>query len=150
MAFRVAPLLELGGFDECLGAGSRAGGGEDLDAFLRVLLAARLVAYEPAAVAWHEHRTVAGALDRQMFAYGKGLTAYLFKHAISRRSAWPMARRALPGLARFAGLTGEAREAGSGSAMVRRAVLWEVAGSLVGPLAYWRGRQVAARAKRMS
>jgi len=150
MAFRTTALRVLGDFDECLGAGSPAGGGEDLDVFLRVLLGGGLIAYEPAALVWHEHRAAPGALDRQMFAYGRGLTAYLFKHATSRRSAPAMARRLAPGLVRLAGLTRASRRATRGTATARRAPLWEVAGSLTGPYAYWRGRQVAARSTRMS
>jgi GT2 family glycosyltransferase len=150
MAFRADVLRALGGFDECLGAGSPAAGGEDLDAFLRVLLEGFRLSFEPASLVWHEHRAAAGDLDRQMFDYGKGLTAYLFKHATSRRSAPGMAGRMVPGLVRFAGLTRGSRRATRGTATARRAPLWEVAGSLTGPLAYWRGRQVAARSTRMS
>lgn len=150
MAFRADVLRALGGFDECLGAGSPTGGGEDLDAFLRVLLEGHRLSFEPASLVWHEHRAAPGELDRQMFDYGKGLTAYLFKHATSRRSAPGMAGRVVPGLVRFAGLTRGSRRATHGTATARRAPLWEVAGSLTGPFAYWRGRQVAARATRMS
>jgi len=150
MAFRAAELRVIGGFDECLGAGSPAGGGEDLDAFLRVLLERGRIGYEPAALVWHEHRAAPGELDRQMYNYGKGLTAYLCKHALSRRSAGPMAGRVVPGLARLAGLSQRSRRAAQGTTAARRAPLWEVAGSLAGPWAYLRGRQGAAHPTRMS
>jgi GT2 family glycosyltransferase len=150
MAFRAAALRATGGFDECLGAGSPAGGGEDLDAFLRVLLDGGLIAYEPAALVWHEHRAAAGDLDRQMFDYGKGFTAYLFKHATSWRSACALASRLLPGVAGFARLGRRFHGAARDSGVAGRAPLWEVAGFLAGPFAYRRARQVAARATRMS
>ena len=150
MAFRAAALLEMGGFDECLGAGSPAGGGEDLDAFLRVLLDGRRIALRARRLVWHEHRAGADALHRQMFDYGKGFTAYLAKHAVSRRSAPVLARRLPAGMAGMVRLGGRFREATERSGADRRAPLWELAGFLAGPLAYWRLRQVVARATRMS
>jgi O-antigen biosynthesis protein len=150
MAFRASLLRDMGGFDECLGAGSPAGGGEDLDAFLRVLLEGGRISYEPAALAWHEHRAALEALDRQMYDYGKGLSAYLCKHALSRRSAARMAGRARRGAPRLVRLSGRSRRAARGTAVARSAPLWEVIGSFAGPWAYLHGRQVAARTTRMS
>ena len=72
-------LMGLGGFDETLGAGTPAGGGEDLDAFVRVLRAHRSLVYEPSAVVWHRHRADPGAQRRQLFSYGTGLTPFLTK-----------------------------------------------------------------------
>ncbi len=70
-------LKELGPFDEALGAGSPCGGGEDVDMFVRVILAGRRVAYEPSAVVWHFHRAQLSQLSRQMTTYGSGCTAAL-------------------------------------------------------------------------
>lgn len=150
MAFRTDLLREIRGFDERLGAGSPAGGGEDLDAFLRVLLTGRLIASEPAAVVWHEHRAGADALHRQMFDYGKGFTAFLAKHAVSRRAAPIMGRRLSSGAIGLVRLVGRFNQATQSSGAGRQAPLWEIAGFLAGPLAYWRGRQVGAGATRMS
>ncbi|MDQ6746680.1 MAG: glycosyltransferase, partial [Candidatus Dormibacteraeota bacterium] len=79
-------MLDLGGFDEALGAGSPAGGGEELDVFVRVLRADRSLAYEPSAVAWHHHRSDPRALRQQLFHYGAGLTAFLTKYVIDSRT----------------------------------------------------------------
>lgn len=150
MAFRASLLRAIDGFDECLGTGSEAGGGEDLDAFLRVLLEGGRISYEPAALAWHEHRAAPDALNRQMYDYGKGLSAYLCKHALSRRSAARMAGRSLSGAGRLVQLSRRSRQAAWGTPLTRSAPLWEVIGSFAGPWAYLRGRQVAARTTRMS
>ena len=69
--------LDLGGFNERLGAGTRTAGGEDLEMFIRVLLAGSDLVYEPSAVTWHMHRTDETQLKKLMFGYGKGLTAVL-------------------------------------------------------------------------
>ncbi len=83
MAFRRDVLRALGGFDEALGAGTASAGGEDLDVFVRVLLAGHAVAYEPAALVWHSHRAELDALRRQLFGYGTGLTSFLFKYLLN-------------------------------------------------------------------
>src|SRR5262249_41654120 len=72
-AVRAAVIRELGGFDEALGAGTATDGGEDLDAFVRVLLGGHALAYEPAAIVWHSHRSDLAALRKQMWGYGTGL-----------------------------------------------------------------------------
>lgn len=67
------------GFDETLGAGVPTGGGEDLDVFLRILLAGNQLVHEPAAIVWHRHRADNDALLKQMSGYGLGLGAWLAK-----------------------------------------------------------------------
>jgi glycosyltransferase involved in cell wall biosynthesis len=94
MAFRVADLRRLGGFDESLGAGSPTGGGEDLDIFVRILRAGLSLSYEPAALVWHDHRVDEAELAHQMYSYGKGLAAYLCKLLVSRRTAPDLLARA--------------------------------------------------------
>jgi GT2 family glycosyltransferase len=144
MAFRAAALREIGGFDERLGAGSPAGGGEDLDAFVRVLLAGYRLSYEPAALAWHEHRVTQADLGRQMYAYGKGLSAYWFKHLVAPRSRRQVAARLLAAAARLALLARRSRVAADQAAVSRFVPACELGGLLVGPFAYLRGRRTAA------
>ncbi len=77
MAFRTTDLRARGGFDEALGTGTPAMGGDDLAAFYDVIAAGQRLVYEPAAIVLHRHyRTYAG-LRRQMYGYGAGLGAYL-------------------------------------------------------------------------
>lgn len=82
-AVRTGEMARLGGFDEALGAGTASGGGEDLDFFLRVVLAGHALAYEPSAFVWHEHRREREALRRQMYAYRSSLVAYANKHVLT-------------------------------------------------------------------
>jgi GT2 family glycosyltransferase len=87
-AFRRGLIDQLGGFDEILGAGTPCRGGEDLDAFVRIIRSGHSIKYEPSAVVWHRHRADLPALRKQMYAYGVGLTAYLAKlcrHRSTRR-----------------------------------------------------------------
>ncbi|OFV73533.1 glycosyltransferase [Rhodococcus erythropolis] len=82
MAFRRTWLLENGGFDELLGTGTPAKGGEDLDIFRRVVLSGRSLIYFPAAVVYHHHRDSYRELRRQMYAYGVGMCCNLLRHAV--------------------------------------------------------------------
>ena len=66
---------ELGGFDVSLGAGTPAGGGEDLDLHVRLLRDGHAVAYEPSAIVWHTHPDGASSLRRQVRRHGVGLGA---------------------------------------------------------------------------
>ena len=97
-AVRRSAVLALGGFDEALGIGSPTGGGEDIDLFVRVLLSGRALAYEPAAVVWHRHRTDVADLRRQVRDYGTGLGGWLTTLALRPRTALMLARRAVPGV----------------------------------------------------
>jgi GT2 family glycosyltransferase len=73
--------LSIGGFDERLGAGTPASGGEDIDMFFRILRSGRQLVNEPAAIAWHRHRATADDLRAQTRGYGLGLGAWLAKVA---------------------------------------------------------------------
>jgi GT2 family glycosyltransferase len=78
-------VLGLGGFDELLGVGSPTGGGEDIDYFVRALLADAALAREPGAIVWHLHRRDVSDLRKQIADYGLGLGAVIAKLAFSRR-----------------------------------------------------------------
>ena len=133
----------LGGFDEALGAGSPAGGGEDLDAFVRVLLGGRSLVYEPSAIVWHVHRGDSAALRAQLFSYGLGLTAFLAKHMADRRTVAQVLRRVPAGVRRAARMwSGDA----IGDPAPAKLVAYELAGMLCGPAAYMRGRRRLTRA----
>ncbi len=79
MAFTSTFLREEKGFDLALGAGSCAGSGEDLAAFFQVIIHGHCLVYEPAALAYHKHHRNYANLQKQMYYYGTGLTAYLTK-----------------------------------------------------------------------
>jgi GT2 family glycosyltransferase len=134
---------ELGPFDEALGAGSPAMGGEDLDYFLRIVRHGLAIAYEPAALVWHIHRREFADLRRQMIGYGSGLTAYACKQLTSRQTARDALRRMPAGLAVMAtvptrGSVGHGARAARSSRTLRAA---EARGLVAGPLRYLRGRR---------
>src|SRR6202044_1734457 len=76
MAFRRAALDRIGGFDVALGAGTPTSAGEDTLALTLVLRAGFEIAYEPAALMWHHHRTDLASLNKQLHGYSVGLTAF--------------------------------------------------------------------------
>jgi GT2 family glycosyltransferase len=131
-------MRRLGGFDEALGAGSPAGGGEELDAFVRVLRAGRTLVYEPAAVVWHLHRDDPQALRRQLFSYGEGLTAFVTKYLVDVGTTREILRRVPEGGRRLLSLWSTAALQGP---VPVRLVLVEAFGMAAGPIAYVRGRR---------
>ncbi|MET9202545.1 glycosyltransferase [Gordonia sp. NPDC003585] len=83
-AVRRSVAFALGGFDEALGAGSPAKGGEDIDWFVRTIVAGHTLVFEPDAITWHQHRDDDDALSAQAHGYGLGLGAWLTKIAFDR------------------------------------------------------------------
>jgi glycosyltransferase involved in cell wall biosynthesis len=77
MAFRTEYLRHRGGFDNALGAGTIAMGGDDLAAFYDVMRSGKQLVYEPAAIVLHRHHREYEALRRQIYGYGAGLGAHL-------------------------------------------------------------------------
>jgi GT2 family glycosyltransferase len=135
-AVRRDALLKLGGFDLLLGAGSPCRGGEDLDMFLRVILAGGRIRYVPSAIIWHRHRVNAPALREQIYSYGNGLGAYIAKHLGSRELRTALLAHGL----QQAGLTIKAlRRAALGSQLglgATRYALSEVRGVVAGAWSY--------------
>jgi O-antigen biosynthesis protein len=140
-ALRRSWVVKVGSFDPRLGAGSPGRGGEDLDIFLRVILAGGRIHYVPSALVWHRHRTDASALSEQLYSYGHGLGAYVAKHLGRRdfqaallghgvRHAWSLVRQM-----RIA-----SRESQLGTRAWRLAVT-EVRGIVAGAVRYWVSRK---------
>jgi hypothetical protein len=137
MAFRTAVIRELGGFDEALGAGTRTAGGEDLDAFVRILQAGYVLAYEPSSMVWHHHRSDLDGLQRQMYSYGTGLTAFLTKHLLDRTTRSSLLRRVPRGVAKLASVPKTTRTAvGAVEVPSRSLLVREFAGMAAGPALY--------------
>jgi GT2 family glycosyltransferase len=152
-AVRTELLRGLGGFDEALGAGTRTAGGEDLDIFVRVLLAGHALAYQPSAVVWHHHRAGIDDLRTQMFGYGTGLSAFVTKHLWEPETRWEVLRRIPRGVVRVlaiakgtqGSLGAAAVESGTPEVPVRALLLRELAGLLVGPIRYLQARWSGSR-----
>jgi hypothetical protein len=89
MAFRREVLSRIGGFDVALGAGTPAFAGEETLALTLTMLSGYRVAYEPAALVWHNHRPDLEGLSLQQYGYGVGLTAYYAALLRHRPSVFP-------------------------------------------------------------
>lgn len=142
-SFSKKALQEVGGFDEALGAGAVTGGGEDLDAFVKVLLSGWRLVYEPTAIIGHIHRSDVNALNRQIWTYGTGLTAFLCKYLVNPKTAPGILRGMPAGLMKVVGST----EKSTSSHILPRSVAYrEVAGMLAGPFLYGKARWLNRRA----
>jgi glycosyltransferase involved in cell wall biosynthesis len=69
-------VLELGGFDLDLGAGSAAPCSEDTDVWYQLLRRWHSIHYTPRAIVNHYHRSSPEELRKQIYAYAKGHAAY--------------------------------------------------------------------------
>jgi glycosyltransferase involved in cell wall biosynthesis len=137
-------MLDLGGFDEALGAGTRTRGGEDLDAFIRVLRGGRSIVYDPAAVVWHHHRADHAALLRQLYGYGTGLSALVTKLLVQRGTRGDVLRRVPRGVLRVVAIRRQTSERlGAEAAAPPGAFVRELLGLLAGPALYFRARSAA-------
>jgi O-antigen biosynthesis protein len=132
---RRAVARELGGFDSTLGAGTQAAGGEDLDLYIRLLLAGHVIAYEPSAIVWHEHPDGPERLRRQVYRYGVGLGATLTKQLLLGPARLELLRAAPAGV-RYASDPGSRKNVAKSAAYPRRLDWLERAGMLAGPFAY--------------
>ena len=95
-------LEQLGGFDEALGAGTLCGGGEDLDVFVRTVLAGHRLVYEPSAIVSHVHRAELSDLAKQMGTYGSGATAALTALVLrNRRARYALLSKVITGAVRI-------------------------------------------------
>lgn len=140
MAFRTRWLREHGGFDPATGAGSPARGGDDLTAFLRVLIDGGTLHYQPDAVVRHWHRRDYAGLRRQSYGYGVGLGAHLTATAAQRPALLAaMAKRVGPATMQLVGRNSP-KNRDKDAAFPTELTWLERAGILSGPFAYARSR----------
>jgi GT2 family glycosyltransferase len=137
-AIRRDVITRLGGFDPLLGAGSPGRGGEDLDMFVRVILAGHRICYTPSALAWHRHRATNQALAEQVFSYGWGLGAYLAKRLRTREMSIRFLLRAAGYSARILARMRQASEASQFTARGKWLAVSEALGVLAGCASYYR------------
>jgi GT2 family glycosyltransferase len=131
VAFRRQIVLDLGGYDERLGAGARFGAADDNDMGHRLLLAGCEVRHVPAAVVLHRAWRPRNERFRLRWQYGRGKGAFYAKHVglgdrhIRRRAA--------------ADVRGRLRRAAAAvftSPRTTAAELWSLAGMLSGALGW--------------
>ena len=137
------PCDAMGGFDPALGAGTRARGGDDLAAFFEVLQRGHRLVYEPGAVVRHRHAREPEALERQVFGYGVGLTAYLTRCLVEHPGLLADAARGAPAALHHVLAPSSAKNAGRPPAPALQRL--ERMGMLVGPFAYLVSRRAARR-----
>ena len=142
-ALRADFARATGGFDPALGVGTIACGSEDLDVYVRTLLAGRAIVYEPAAMLWHRSPDNAPAVRSEVFRYGVSLAAVLTKLAVDGHAGRILRR--VPAGVRFLRDPGSRKNAGKQREYPRRLDFIEYAGMAVGPLAYAASRRRTAR-----
>lgn len=140
MAFRAQALEAMGGFDETLGVGTKARGGDDLAAFYDVIRAGHRLVYEPAALVRHHHHVDTAAVRRLSYSYGVALTAYLTRAIVERPSALVEMAARLPGGIRH-GLRTTQPPPGPTVAGLAGAGWRQRLGMAVGPWSYARSRR---------
>jgi len=96
MAFDRAALTDIGGFDVALGAGTPTHGAEDTAAICDLMLSGATFVYWPGAIMWHEHRRDFAELERQLFGYGAGLTAFYTRALLRHPTAMAALVRQVP------------------------------------------------------
>lgn len=140
MAFDREWFVEHGAFDTLLGAGSTVRSGEDVDAFLTVLLRGEVLVYVPSAVIRHFGRSDLAGLRTQVYGYGIGMAGTITKHLVGD---WRVGRRVLvrlpAGLARLLDPR-SGKNAAKKEDYPRSLTLTEYAGYLLGPLVYLTAR----------
>src|SRR2546423_3091336 len=152
IALRAWVLDRIGGFDEALGPGTPARGGEDLAVMASVVLAGGLLAYEPAALVRHAHHRSYPELRRVMLGYGLGLGAFVAKIvADDPRRVVDVVRRAVPGI-RYLLAPGSPKNARKSSDYPAELARLEYLGFVCGPAVYLAGRlrNAARRLRRPS
>ena len=143
MGFRREALDRVGGFDERLGVGTPAKGGEDLAMFLGLVLAGSTLAFEPAAVVRHAHRRTEAEFLRQVRGYGTGLTAMYTDLVVhDPRQLVEMARRIPPAL-RLLTRPRSSRSVSTAPSYPRATLGYQLLGMAYGPLAYARSAMSA-------
>jgi glycosyltransferase involved in cell wall biosynthesis len=136
MAFTKAALEEVGGFDTALGPATPARSGEELAAFLGVVLSGHRLVFEPGALVRHDEVLDDDALRRRAKAYGVGLSAYMTKTIVDRpRLLLDLAMKS-PYAAYLMLSSRSPKHARRSSAFPRELNVAELRGVLAGPAAY--------------
>lgn len=137
---RRSAIERVGAFAEWLGSGTPAGAAEEYDLFCRLLAAGDRLVFDPEQIVWHRHRRDTGALQRTLFAYARGSTAYATQRVLldgdlgaARILQWWWLRHLPRELVRIA-----ARDRGRSEL---RLLLAEALGTLSGPFGLWTSRR---------
>jgi GT2 family glycosyltransferase len=147
VAYRLEELRDIGGFDPSLGAGTPCMGGEDIDAYLRIIMKGRRSIFDPKALIYHFHRRNDHELRHQIYGYGVALTAFICKTIVSNPGYVTPFLGKVPQLWSAVTSPSAPRQAQRPPGFPAALVRLERAGMCVGPVAYIRSR-IRARAIR--
>lgn len=136
--FRTAILRRLGGFDNALGTGTLARGGEDLDACFRVVQAGYQVRYEPASMVFHAHPAEYDLMRNESYSYGVGLAAFISKSMLAKPGRCIEVGRRLPRAVNYLLNPHSAKNRAKGPDYPGALSALELLGILYGPVAYVR------------
>lgn len=140
MAFTVAALDDIGWFDDALGAGTPARGGDDLAAFHDVLVSGYRIVYEPAAIILHRHHRDPEVVRRLTYSYGIALSAHLTRSVLERPGSIVRLLPQVGAGVRHGARTSRAPDVGDVPGLT--GTTWrQRAGMLVGPWSYVRSRR---------
>ncbi len=142
---RPGVIEPVGGFDTALGAGTRARGGEDTLALMKVMLAGGTVAYHPAALTRHFHRPDRAGLRAQLAGYGTGLTAAYTSLVLHEPRRLLQLLALAPRAARDVLGGAGPRVATLGDDFPRELLRANLRGMLAGPFAYLTGHSKMSR-----
>jgi len=145
MAYKTSFLHTYGGFDPALGIGSASRGGEDLAMFYQVIKSGHQLVYEPGAIVFHSHRKDYPQLQKQVFNYGVGLTAYLTKILIDQPSLIFAFMRRIPSGLFHIFSSQSLKNKNKPPDFPHELTSLEWRGMLLGPIAYLRSRWHIAR-----
>jgi hypothetical protein len=82
MALRRNVLEKIGFFDESLDTGTPTLSGGDTDLISRILAGGYRIVYDPRALNWHLHRNSWNTLRKTLFGYGVGVSAALTRRFV--------------------------------------------------------------------
>jgi GT2 family glycosyltransferase len=140
MALRKSSIDCIGLFDEALGAGTPAVGGEDCELFARILRSGYRIVYDPRALSWHRHRRTWEELQKTLQGYGIAVYAFWTRMFVINREftvpllAWRWLRyKQIPEL--FASLRKQP------GCIPSDLLLAQLRGCCFGPMAYFSSRK---------
>jgi GT2 family glycosyltransferase len=140
-AFRRDALAAIGGFDNALGAGTAARGGEDIDIYVTCIEKGYQIVYEPGAIVRHAHNREMDQVHRKVRDYGVGLGAMLTKHLIRDWPTFVAMMVRLPVGARHLFGRDSTKNAGRSRSYPKSLIVAELVGLAYGPVAYLRSRR---------
>jgi GT2 family glycosyltransferase len=146
MALRKSSIDCIGLFDEALGAGTPAVGGEDCELFARILRAGYRIVYDPRALSWHRHRRTWEELKKTLQGYGIAVYAFWTRMFVINREfsvpllAWEWLRyKQIPEL--FASVRKQP------GCIPSDLLLAQLRGCMSGPMAYFSSRKWLRKVK---